>query len=170
MALTKHPYIYKAIKNAMESFGEKHHITARQHFAPLLGFTGPNGHIQVGSYLNYTSYNPVAPHPFSVDHLAVLLDELGDDRKIILDAIAREFDMVVIPKQKAKADVVDINLLVDVANMENSDVFRVTKEALQDKKITINEVHNILKEIEEAQKANAQLKDMMQQLAAQEEK
>ncbi len=170
MALTKHPYIYKAIKKAMESFGERHHITARQHFAPLLGFTGPNGHIQVGSYLNYTSYNPVAPHPFSVDHLAVLLDELGDDRKIILDAIAREFDMVVIPKQKAKADVADINLLVDVANMENSDVFRVVKESIADKVITQEEQEAILKEIEEAQKANARLKDMVLHLVTQEEK
>ena len=165
MALTKHPYIYKAIKEAMDSFGERHHITARQHFAPILGFTGPNGHIQVGSYLNYTSYNPAAPHPFSVDHLAVLLDELGDDRQIILDAIAREFNMVVIPKQKAKADVADINLLVDVANMENSDVFRVVKNSMSDGIIDEDERAAILKEIEEAQKANAKLKDLVLHLA-----
>ncbi len=91
MALSKHPFLYKAIGLAIERFGERHHITARQHLAPLLGFTGKNGSIQLGTSLNHTTYNPSSPHSLSIDQLAVLLDELGGDRHIILDALAREY-------------------------------------------------------------------------------
>ena len=165
MALSKHPHIYKAIREAIDSFGEHHHITGRQHFAPLLGFTGSNGHIQLGTYLNYTNYNPSSPHPLSVDHLAILLDELGEERNIVLDAIVKEFDFLLVPKTISPAKISDINLLVDMANIENSDVFRVVKSAMVDGEISSEESANILKEIEEAQRANAILKDRILHLA-----
>ena len=84
--------------------------------------------------------------------------------------IAEMFDKVLVDKSLDKANVSDINLLVDIANMENSDVFRVVKESIADKVITQEEQEAILKEIEEAQKANAQLKDLVLHLATQEEK
>jgi hypothetical protein len=90
MALPKHPFIYKAIDDAINAFGERHNITARQHLAPLLGFRGDNSSIMLGSALNYSTYNAAAPKPISIDHLAVLLRELGEDKRIILDAIAKE--------------------------------------------------------------------------------
>ena len=170
MALPKTPLMYKLIAEAIDSFSERHNVTGRSYFAPLLSYKGQNAAIMLSTALNYTTYNPASPKPLTIDHLYVLLHELGEDRNIILDGILKEFDMVAVKRKQTQTTSADVNLLVDVANMENADVFRVTKEALQDKKITLNEVHNILKEIEEAQKANAQLKDMMQQLAAQEEK
>ena len=82
-----------------------------------------------------------------------------------LEYIAGLFDMVLVKKSVEKADVADINLLVDVANMENSDVFRVVKQSMADGIIDEEERALILKEIEEAQKANAKLKDLVLHLA-----
>lgn len=90
MPLPKTPWIYKAIDKAINAFGHRHNITARQHFAHLLGYSGDNASIQLGTALNYTTYNSTTPKPLSIDQLAILLDELGPDGKIILDAIAKE--------------------------------------------------------------------------------
>ncbi|MEN4053799.1 phage regulatory CII family protein [Sulfurimonas sp. NWX79] len=169
MALPKTPLFYKLIAQAIDSFGERHHVTARSYFAPLLGYKGDNAAIMLSTALNYTTYNPASPKPLNIDHLYVLLNELGEDRNIIIDGLLKEFDLVAIPKQKVKADVADINLLVDVANMENSDVFRVVKKAMSDGTIDEEERAEILKEIEEAQKANARLKDLVLHLATNKE-
>ncbi len=86
-----------------------------------------------------------------------------------LEYIAGMFDKVLVDKCVEKSGVADINLLVDVANMENSDVFRVVKEAIADGIIDNDEIAKILKEIEEAQKANARLKDLVLHLATNKE-
>jgi len=169
MALPKHPFFYKLIAKAIDAFSENHNITGRSHFAYLLGFRGENAHVQLSSHLNYTSYVPSHPKPLTVDHLLVLLDELGEDRSIIIDGLLKQYDLIAVHKKQAQAKASDINLLVDVANMENSDVFRVVKESIADGIITQEEKEKILKEIEEAQKANAQLKDIVLHLVTNKE-
>lgn len=94
MPISKTPWFYKAIDKAINAFGQRHNITARQHFAPMLGFSGQFPDIQLGTALNYTTYNTATPKPLSIDQLSILLEELGDDRKIILDAIAKQCDGV----------------------------------------------------------------------------
>lgn len=92
MPISKTPWFYKAIDKAINAFGNRHNITARQHLAPMLGYSGDNASIQFGTALNCTTYNTATPKPLTIDQLAVLLDELGPDRKIILDAIAKQCD------------------------------------------------------------------------------
>lgn len=94
MPISKTPWLYKAIDKAINAFGHRHNITARQHFAPMLGYSGDNASIQLGTALNYTTYNTATPKPLSIDQLTILLEELGDDKKIILDAIAKSCDGV----------------------------------------------------------------------------
>ncbi|PHR57268.1 MAG: hypothetical protein COA44_06100 [Arcobacter sp.] len=91
MALAKDPFFYKITHQAIEAFGERHNITARQYFAQLLGYKGPNSNIQIGTMLNYNTYNPLTPRPMSVDQLLVVMDECEDDRQIIIDAICKRF-------------------------------------------------------------------------------
>ena len=165
MALPKTPLFYKLIAQAIDAFGERHHVTARSYFAPLLGYRGNNAAIMLSTALNYTTYNPASPKPLNIDHLYVLLNELGEDRNIIIDGLLKEFGLVAVKRKDEHADVADINLLVDLANIENSDVFRVVKNSMSDGIIDENERAAILKEIEEAEKANAQLKDMVLHLA-----
>lgn len=108
MPIPKHTWFYKAVSKAITAFGNRHNITARQHFAPMLGYTGQNGDIQLGTALNCTTYNPINPKPLTIDQLSILLDELGNDRKIILDAIAKQCDGVFnfsasVPKSDAES-------------------------------------------------------------------
>jgi len=104
MALPKHPFIYKAVDDAINAFGERHNITARQHFAPLLGYRGENSSIMLGSTLNYSTYNPATPKALNIDQMMVLFRELGEDKKIILDAIAKECDGVFSTNTEVIAD------------------------------------------------------------------
>lgn len=91
MPLQKHPWLYKAVDIAINTFGTKHNITARQHIAPEIGLTGENGSIQLGAKLNYTTYNPITPKSLSSDELIVIMDTIGPESKIILDAFAKEY-------------------------------------------------------------------------------
>ena len=68
---------------------------------------------------------------------------------------------MLIPKKDAEAKTSDINQLVDKANMENADVFRVVKMIISDNIITDDERDIILKEKDEAEKANAELRDLL---------
>lgn len=78
-----------------------------------------------------------------------------------LEYIAKKFDLVLIPKKDSEAKTSDINQLVDKANIENADVFRVVKMIISDNIITDEERDIILKEIDEAEKANAELRDLL---------
>lgn len=91
MSINKHPWLYKAIDSAINAFGRRNNITARQHIAPLIGLTGDNGSIQLGAKLNYTTYNPATPKSLTSDEFIIIMDTIGSDRKIVLDAIAKEY-------------------------------------------------------------------------------
>lgn len=101
--------------------------------------------------------------PLSIDSI-ISITHLTKDKRII-EAICNEFDSVMICKKHAKVKATDINLLVDMANIENADVFREVKKSIADGVITEDERKRILKEIDEAEKANAELKDTVLQLA-----
>lgn len=94
MALPKTPWLYRAVDNAINKFSDRHYLNGRKHFAHKLGYDGVNGDIQIGTMLNTSTYNPANPKAMSVDQLAILLEELGPDKKIILDAIAKSCDGV----------------------------------------------------------------------------
>lgn len=115
----------------------------------------------------YRQLNPKDTQmPLSIDRIMAIC-KLTDDNKI-LDVIANEFDLVLICKHQSKAKASDINVLVDMASIENNDVFRVVKQAIADGVITPEEKAAILKEIDEAQKANAELKDRVLHTAIEE--
>lgn len=108
----------------------------------------------------YRQLNPKDTQmPLSIDRVMAITNLTSDNR--ILEVVVNEFDLVTVCKHKVEAKASDINLLVDVASIENNDVFRVVKLAIADDVITPEEKEAILKEIDEAQKANAELKDMV---------
>ena len=103
--------------------------------------------------------------PLSIDRVISITKLTGDYR--ILEEIAKEFDFVLVPR-KQEASNGNINDLADEANIENNDVFRVIKIALKDGIISKEERKAILKEIDEAQKANAKLKFLIENLKVEE--
>lgn len=115
----------------------------------------------------YRQLNPKDTQmPLSIDRIMAICNLTSDNK--ILDVIANEFDLVLICKNQSKAKASDINVLVDMASIENNDVFRVVKQAIADGVITPEEKAAILKEIDEAQKANAELKDRVLHTAIEE--
>ncbi len=101
--------------------------------------------------------------PLSIDRI-ISISKLTNDMRI-LEEIAREFDMVLVPRKNEVANINEINTMVDMANIENSDVFRVVKQSMADGIIDKDERKKILKEIDEAQIANAKLKDRVLHIA-----
>jgi hypothetical protein len=95
----------------------------------------------------------------SIDRIMSICKLTQDFR--ILEVVSSEFELMIIPKHTDEAKTSDINLLVDMASIENNDVFRVVKQAIADGVITPEEKAAILKEIEEAETANAELKDLV---------
>jgi hypothetical protein len=85
-----------------------------------------------------------------------------------LEYIANKFDCVLVHKKQAQASHTSIKILVDTANIENAEVFKAVTIALSDGNISDEEREIILKEIDEAQKANAELKDLVQHLGSKE--
>lgn len=115
----------------------------------------------------YRQLNPKdTTMPLSIDRVMAITKLTGDNR--ILEEIAREFELIVIKRRCEKARAADLNVLVDKANIENSDVFRVVKSAIEDGKIDKEDKEKIIKEIDEAQVANAELKDRVLHLALEE--
>jgi len=116
---------------------------------------------------NGTLENKLKPakhdNDLSITEFVHFLELTGD--YAALEHIANEFDLVLVPKKDTKSSMGDINLVADLANIENADVFRVVKNAMQDGTISEDEKEEILKEIDEAQKANAILKDTILHLA-----
>jgi len=149
--------VYEAAQKVVSDYMEKHRCKIDVVAAELETTTGTL----------YRQLNPKDTFmPMSIDRIMAITRLTGDIR--ILEVIASDFDLVVIPKKHEKAKISDLNLLVDVANIENGDVFKEVKSAMADGVIDKPERERILKEIDEAQKANAALKDMVINIVIQE--
>ena len=136
MSLQKQRFIYKAVAEAIDAFGERHHLQARAHFAPILGFRGPNGHVQVSSMLNTTSYNPANPKRMSVDQLATLLHELDEpDRRFVLEKFAEEYGYNICKAPEAKREPVGafelFKMVLEIDGAHGS-FARTLKDAVED--------------------------------------
>lgn len=69
------------------------------------------------------------------------------------------FDLMAVPKEiQIKCDAQKISFYADNAQIESNDVFSAAKKAIADGKVTIQEKENILREIEESERATAELK------------
>ncbi|WP_108062675.1 phage regulatory CII family protein [Poseidonibacter lekithochrous] len=150
--------VYEAAHKAVDEYMKKTGLS--------IGAVAAN--LNTTSGVAYRRLNPKDTQmPMSVDFAIAIAKLTGDNR--IIESINNELDLVAIPKKEVKPNLGDLNLLVDIANIENNDVFRTVKLAIGDKKLTDDEIQDILKEIEEAEKANAELKDTVLKLAKKEE-
>jgi len=163
--LQKHRFIYKAVTEAVDAFGERHHLQARSHFAPLVGYKGPNGHIQFSGMLNFTTYNPANPKRMSVDQLAILLYELDyEDREHILSSIVNEFGFNLSSAPKAESK--EFNL-VHILRMSlgidgvHGDLAKTLKEALEDGELSVEEKERIKRATYKVRKAIRALEEAL---------
>ena len=147
MTLPKHRFIYKAVSDAIEAFGNRHHLQARAHFAPMLGYRGPNGHVQVSGMLNFTTYNPSNPKRMSVDQLAVVLYEIDDaDRELLLESIVDEFGFNLCRAPAAESKELDAMFVLKTTlgiDGMHGDLAKSIAEALDDGEIDEEEKERI---------------------------
>jgi hypothetical protein len=100
--------------------------------------------------------------PLSIDRI-IAITKLTMDKRI-LEVIARQFELILVNKNKGGVSCGDVNVLVDLANIENSDVFKTVKIALADGEISKDEKVDILNELDEADKANAELREKVKNM------
>ncbi|RLE41464.1 hypothetical protein DRJ16_06265, partial [Candidatus Woesearchaeota archaeon] len=140
-------------------------LQARAHFAPLLGYRGPNGHVQVSGMLNHTTYNPTNPKRMSVDQLAVLLYEIDDiDRERLLEAIVDEFGYNLCRAPEASlGDIALANVLRMTLGIDGShgDLARTIADALEDGEIDDNEKDRIRRATFQLRKAVRELEEAL---------
>jgi hypothetical protein len=75
-----------------------------------------------------------------------------------LDVLEKHFDRHAVPNRLEEVKTKDINILCDVHMIQSSDLFKQTKKALEDGKITKEEQIDMLKEIDQEEQALAELK------------
>ena len=153
MTLPKTRHIYSAVAKAIDSFGNRHHINARQHLAPLLGYRGEHAAIQLSNMLNSTTYNPASPKRMSVDHLNEILLETDDiAREKMLSAIVEPFGFTL---QRdglgdAKAfNVMDVFEMVVRLDRQHGDLSDAIGEALEDNSLQRSDCEKIRENIQE---------------------
>lgn len=99
---------------------------------------------------------PSAPLDFTVSEITHLMDLSGDYSP--LEYLASKYDFTLVKKDCCKKSIAELTALVDRVMMEGQDIFRVAKIALDDGSLSDDEKESILKEIDEADKANAELR------------
>jgi len=101
-------------------------------------------------------------HPLSIDRLLMITYITKDNE--ILKTIAEEFDMVLVEKQKIRCNIGDIDETADKANIKSGDLFKCVKMSISDGIIDKKEKRAILKEINEAERINALLKEIIKEV------
>lgn len=145
----------KVVKNYMDKTNKKIEFVAGE-----LGTTK--------GYL-YSSLDPKQTNkPLSIDRI-IDITKLTEDYRII-ESITHEVGMLAVLSKGSKYTSEDIHHLVDMANIEGSDVFKAAKDYLSDGKISPTENEDLLKEIEEAETAFARLKNSLKNLKLEKDK
>lgn len=157
--IEKPAHIYKAIAESLKAFGDRHYINARSHMAEALGLRGKNAAIQLSNILNYKTYNPACPKALKIGQLAIILEELDQkDVAHIMNSICEPHGLICVKKEVSKTEDVSFHEAADNVMLESDDVFKTTKLALRDDTLTEDELEAIIKEINESDNANANLK------------
>ena len=163
--LEKNKLIYKTVHEAIERFGERHNLYARGHFAHICGYNGPNGHVQMSSMLNTTSYCPAAPKRMSVDQLMAILDELdAEDREFLLGEIAGQYGLNVCRQPSAKSETYSVErVLFATLGIDgvHGELAGTLADAVADGEIAAGEKERIRKAAAAVRKAVRELEEMM---------
>jgi len=153
MLIPKTRHIYSAVAKAIDGFGDRNHINARSHLAPVLGYRGDNAHIQLSNTLNSTTYNPTAPKRLSVDHLDVLLHEVDDlAREKILSAIVEPYGWTLCKvgsNEPKPFDMMAMFATVIRLDKQHGNIAESIGKALEDEKIDEKESEEISNHISE---------------------
>ena len=153
-------HIYKALTEAIEAWGRRHNIDPRAHLASVLGYGGETPSILLSNKLNYTS--GTSAKFVKLSERDIIFQQLDtEDVMYVYNAELAPFGLMAVEKIDSTLDVVCFHEAVDNAMMESDDVFKVSKLALRDETLDKEELQAICKELDEADMANARLREMV---------
>ncbi|MBL4730769.1 MAG: phage regulatory CII family protein [Sulfurimonas sp.] len=100
---------------------------------------------------------PSSDNDFTVSEFIHFMELIGNYDA--LQYLAGQFDLTLIENAKTKSSCCEINTLVDSLSIENSDVFKTAKAALQNGEISSIEKFNLQKEIQDVITVATQLQE-----------
>jgi hypothetical protein len=138
--MTKQHALYRSISRAIDAYGDRHHITAREYFAPLLGYRGPTAAVQFSSALNPNSDNPL-----SIDRYDAILREIDErGRAELLSTLAKQHGYRLCPgsepMEPSERDIVSMILGLD---QSHGRLAKEIREAIEDGEIDSTEARRI---------------------------
>lgn len=149
--------LYTALTKAVDDYNERHYLT-RGHLADAIGFFGENAAIQFSNALNPLNHDKTLNDEkkykllHSMDHEAV---------KVFFAHYMKQFGLMPVEiMTDTSSTLISFHAAVDDVMLESDDVFKTTKMALKDEKLTTDEIHDIIKELDESDAANAKLRAM----------
>ena len=136
--LQKNLDFLKTFKFALHQYELEFNITSNQHMADKLGFKSSS---QFTNLLQ--SYNEKY---IKVDELFLCMDNLGNHTKPILDYMCNKYGYVCTPKATKENNSIDNtkDLLLMIGGA-NGNLFNEFLHSMQDKKLDLEEIENLLK-------------------------
>lgn len=144
--MNKPVLLYTALTKAVDDFNTRHHL-CRGHLAAALGYHGENAAIQFSNALNPRNSDKTIN-----DEKKYLLLHALDQKavKLFFTEWMRQFSLKPVEVGVPCISIGNLETVIDDAQMESGEAFRVTKMALRDETLTKEELEAIIKENKEA--------------------
>ena len=128
----------KAFKFSLLEYQNEFNVISNQHFSYKLGFKTSS------QFTNLLQ--PFNEKFLKVDELFICMDNLGTHTKPILDFICNKYDHVCTPKATKENNSIDNtkDLLLMIGGA-NGNLFNEFLHSMQDKKLDLEEIENLLK-------------------------
>jgi len=134
--------LYKAFGEAVDNFNTRHNLK-RQYLADEIGYIGKNSSILFSNALN-----PNSTTGLSDEKKCSLLHSLDEEARVVFfEEFMRQFGLRPTKLSAPKFDctIVKFSQMVDLAQMDSDDSWRVSKMALQDGKLEESELEEIIR-------------------------
>ncbi|MFA6691333.1 MAG: hypothetical protein WCR98_05055 [Saccharofermentanales bacterium] len=140
--MNKPTILYTAFTKAVDDFNTRHHL-CRGHLAAELGYSGENAAIQFSNALSPKNNDKT----INDEKKYLLLHALDDQaRMVFFREWMLQFGLQPSVLQVSAVCTSDFHTVIDDAEIEISEAFRVTKMALKDQTLDEEELEAIIKE------------------------
>jgi len=142
--MTKHPFIYEAIKEAFDDFKQREGYNPADMVVDELGFRGPNKKQQL-----YNHLSPYSEKYLKLDHFIIILKNLLDSAHIPLRSLANEFGYELTPMGQAhRCEIVQLVLQTNLKlEIELAEFAKEVMRSIEDGEISYEEALSLKKEI-----------------------
>jgi len=142
--IIKNTFLLDKIKEAIRSFSNRKNVTGYPYFAEKLGFSERRGQ-DILSKL----FSDKTEKYLKVDELIIILDNLEEDRKIILQSLLQRYDYSLVDKYRNLSNLTDFKDVLLKITAKNGDLINSFYDAISDNKLTPKEKKELQEKIKE---------------------